>query len=163
MRCPFCQHLEDRVVDSRETRDGSTIRRRRECLRCGRRFTSYEQIEAVPLRVVKRDGRREPFQRQKLLSGLLRAAEKRPIETATLEGLADTIERRLHAAREREVSTEVIGRMVMERLREIDQVAYVRFASVYLRFEDLDAFMDVLQGLLARENSVAVEEGKRGD
>lgn len=148
MRCPFCAESRDRVVDSRESRDGATIRRRRECLGCGRRFTSYEQIEDIPYMVVKHDGSREEFNRKKLLGGLLKACEKRPIPLMKLERIVDEAESMLHDQEDREISTAGIGAFVMERLRELDQVAYVRFASVYRRFEDIDAFMDVVKSLL---------------
>jgi transcriptional repressor NrdR len=148
MKCPFCSENRDRVVDSRESRDGATIRRRRECVSCGRRFTSYEQIDDIPYMVVKHDGSREEFSRKKLLSGLLKACEKRPVATRSLEAIVDEAETMLHDREEREISTHDIGACVMEKLRELDQVAYVRFASVYRRFEDLDAFMDVVKSLL---------------
>jgi transcriptional repressor NrdR len=148
MRCPFCSENHDRVVDSRESRDGVTIRRRRECLSCGRRFTSYEQIEDIPYMVVKHDGTREEFSRKKLLGGLLKACEKRPIPLKKLEGIVDAAEGMLQDREDREISTTEIGAFVMEKLRELDQVAYVRFASVYRRFEDIDAFMDVVRSLL---------------
>lgn len=148
MRCPFCDANRDRVVDSRESRDGATIRRRRECLECLRRFTSYEQIEDIPHMVVKTDGRREEFSRAKLMAGLLAASQKRPIATSRLEAIVDAAESLLHEREEREISTQEIGALVMERLREIDQVTYVRFASVYKRFDDVDAFMEVLEKLL---------------
>jgi transcriptional repressor NrdR len=148
MRCPFCAENHDRVVDSRESRDGVTIRRRRECMSCGRRFTSYEQIEDIPYMVVKHDGSREEFNRKKLLNGLLKACEKRPVPVRKLEAIVDETESRLHDREDREMSTTEIGAFVMERLRELDQVAYVRFASVYRRFEDVDAFMDVLKSLI---------------
>lgn len=148
MKCPFCSENRDRVVDSRESRDGATIRRRRECLSCGRRFTSYEQIEGIPYMVVKHDGSREEFSRKKLLSGLLKACEKRPVPTKRLEAIAEAAEAILHDREDREITTREIGAFVMERLRELDQVAYVRFASVYRRFEDLDAFMDVVKSLI---------------
>jgi transcriptional repressor NrdR len=148
MRCPFCSENHDRVVDSRESRDGVTIRRRRECLSCGRRFTSYEQIEDIPYMVVKHDGTREEFSRKKLLGGLLKACEKRPIPLKKLEGIVDETEGILQDREDREITTTEIGAFVMEKLRELDQVAYVRFASVYRRFEDIDAFMDVVKSLL---------------
>jgi transcriptional repressor NrdR len=148
MKCPFCAQNRDRVVDSRESRDGATIRRRRECLSCGRRFTSYEQIEDIPYLVVKQDGSREEFSRKKLLSGLLKACEKRPVPLKKLESLVEQAESMLHDREDREMSTQEIGSFMMEHLRELDQVAYVRFASVYRRFEDIDAFMDVLKGLI---------------
>jgi len=147
MRCPYCSENDDRVVDSRESREGATIRRRRECLSCGRRFTSYEQIESVPTMVIKRDGRREPFQRQKLMNGLLRACEKRPVAPKRLEEIVDEVENALQEREEREISTEEIGARVMERLEDLDQVAYVRFASVYRRFEDVEAFLDMIKSL----------------
>ncbi len=148
MKCPFCAQNRDRVVDSRESRDGATIRRRRECLSCGRRFTSYEQIEDIPYLVVKHDGSREEFSRKKLLSGLLKACEKRPVPLRKLENLVEQAEAMLHDREDREISTQEIGAFMMDRLRELDQVGYVRFASVYRRFEDIDAFMDVLKGLI---------------
>jgi len=151
MKCPYCSENRDRVVDSRESRDGATIRRRRECLACGRRFTSYEQIESIAYMVVKRDGRRETFSRHKLLNGLHRACEKRPIPPRRLEELADQVEGRLHEREDREISSREIGSILMERLYQLDQVAYVRFASVYRRFEDIEAFTDVLTALLEKE------------
>ena len=163
MKCPFCSANDDRVVDSRESRDGATIRRRRECLSCGRRFTSYEQIEAIPYLVVKSDGRREEFSRQKLLTGLLKACEKRPIPARKQEELVEHIEHRLHQREEREISTREIGAIVMEQLRGLDPVAYVRFASVYRRFEDIGSFVEEIQSLLLQEpkaNAASDESGK---
>jgi transcriptional repressor NrdR len=148
MRCPFCSENRDRVVDSRESRDGATIRRRRECVSCGRRFTSYEQIEDIPYMVVKHDGSREEFSRKKLLGGLIKACEKRPVPLKRLEAIVDQAEGMLHDREDREISTREIGAFVMEQLRDLDPVAYVRFASVYRRFEDVGAFMDVLTPLL---------------
>jgi transcriptional repressor NrdR len=148
MRCPFCSENRDRVVDSRESRDGATIRRRRECLSCARRFTSYEQIEDIPYMVVKHDGSREEFSRKKLLGGLIKACEKRPVPLKRLEAIVDQAEGMLHDREDRELSTREIGAFVMEQLRDLDPVAYVRFASVYRRFEDVGAFMDVLTPLL---------------
>lgn len=148
MKCPFCSANDDRVVDSRESRDGATIRRRRECLECGRRFTSYEQIEKIPYLVVKVDGRREEFSRQKLLAGLQKACQKRPIPAKNQEEIAELIEQRLHQREEREIGTQEIGTVIMEKLRELDPVAYVRFASVYRRFEDIGAFVEEIQSLL---------------
>ena len=148
MKCPFCSANDDRVVDSRESRDGATIRRRRECLECGRRFTSYEQIEKIPYLVVKVDGRREEFSRQKLLAGLQKACQKRPIPAKNQEEIAELIEQRLHQREEREIATQEIGTVIMEKLRELDPVAYVRFASVYRRFEDIGAFVEEIQSLL---------------
>jgi transcriptional repressor NrdR len=147
MRCPFCGNTEDRVVDSRESREADVIRRRRECTKCERRFTSYEKIEQVPYQVVKRDERREPFDRAKLMRGLQVACRKRPVRQEKLERLADFIEQAVQDATEREISSKAIGRMVIERLRELDPVAYVRFASVYRRFEDVDAFVKELHEL----------------
>ncbi len=148
MKCPFCAELKDRVVDSRESRDGYTVRRRRECLSCGRRFTSYEQIEDIPYMVVKNDGSRQDFDRRKLLIGLHKACEKRPVPARDLQEIVDDVEHRLHAQEDREISTEDIGNVVMARLKELDQIAYVRFASVYRKFEDLDAFMEELNKLV---------------
>ncbi len=148
MNCPFCTKNNDRVVDSRESRDGATIRRRRECLECGRRFTSYEQIENIPYLVVKSDGRREEFSRAKLLGGLAKACEKRRIPAKRQEDIAEVIERRLHLKEDREISTREIGATLMEELRELDPVAYVRFASVYRSFEDIGAFVEEVQSLL---------------
>ena len=147
MRCPFCGNTEDRVVDSRESREGEVIRRRRECTRCERRFTSYEKIELLPFQVVKRDQRREPYDRQKLMRGLQVACRKRPVPQDELERVADSIETAMHDSGEREISSQQMGRMVMKRLRELDPVAYVRFASVYRRFEDVDAFVKELHEL----------------
>ena len=152
MRCPFCGATKDRVVDSRESRDHDTIRRRRECLSCERRFTSYEQIEDIPYLVVKSDGSRQEFDRKKLLQGLLKACEKRPVPLKKLEDVVDEIQNRLHEREDREISTAEIGAMVMESLRELDQVAYVRFASVYRKFEDIGAFMEELKTLLHRQS-----------
>jgi transcriptional repressor NrdR len=159
MKCPFCSESRDRVVDSRESRDGSTIRRRRECLACGRRFTSYEQIEDISYMVVKRDGSRQPFSRAKLLSGLRRACEKRPVAARSLETIADEVEAVLHEREDREITSREIGGQLMERLHELDQVAYVRFASVYRRFEDIGAFTDVLTALLEQRKDDAEGEG----
>src|SRR4029450_1539867 len=148
MKCPFCSHLEDRVVDSRESREGDVIRRRRECLECGRRFTSYERIDEIPYMVVKKDGSREKFDRQKLMNGLLKACEKRPISLNQLESIVNEMESFVQEANARERSTEEIGEMLMERLRKLDKVAYVRFASVYLDFKDIKEFMSELRELL---------------
>ena len=148
MNCPFCARNNDKVVDSRESRDGATVRRRRECLECGRRFTTYEQIENIPYLVVKTDGRREEFSRSKLLAGVRKACEKRPIPAKEQEEIVEEIERLLHQKEEREITTREIGATVMDRLRDLDPVAYVRFASVYRRFEDLGAFVEEVQSLL---------------
>ncbi|MCZ6726408.1 MAG: transcriptional regulator NrdR [Acidobacteria bacterium] len=148
MKCPYCSDNDDRVVDSRENRDGLAIRRRRECLSCGRRFTSYERIEDIPHMVIKGDGSRVKFDRTKLLDGLRKACEKRPVPAMALEQIADDVERQLSESEEREISTQHIGAYVMAQLRELDQVAYVRFASVYRRFEDIEAFMDEVRNLV---------------
>jgi transcriptional repressor NrdR len=150
MRCPFCGEHEDRVVDSRESRDGASIRRRRACLSCGRRFTSYERLEEVPLMVVKRDGSREEFSPRKLMDGLRKACWKRPVPARRLEEIAEEVEGKLAEREDRELSTQEIGALVIERLRELDQVAFVRFASVYRRFEDIEAFAAELNSLLHR-------------
>lgn len=147
MRCPFCGNLEDRVVDSRESREGDVIRRRRACAACDRRFTSYEKIELPTFQVVKRDERREPFDREKLMRGLQIACRKRPVPLGELERLADSIESEMADRGEREISSQALGTMVMDRLRDLDPVAYVRFASVYRRFEDVDAFVKELHRL----------------
>jgi transcriptional repressor NrdR len=148
VKCPYCTHLGDKVVDSRESKEGDVIRRRRECLECGRRFTSYERIDEIPYMVVKKDGRRERFERHKLVAGLLRACEKRPVRAAALESLADKVESSLQEKPEREISTEEIGAFVMRELKQLDKVAFVRFASVYRNFRDLDEFRDELNALL---------------
>ena len=148
MKCPYCAHLEDKVVDSRESKEGEVIRRRRECLGCGKRFTSYERIDQIPHMVVKKDGRREPFDREKVLAGLRRACEKRPVPTKTLESIVDRVEAMVQESPDREVPTGVVGEFLMERLRELDRVAFVRFASVYRDFKDVDQFMATLKGLL---------------
>jgi len=148
MRCPFCGHVEDKVVDSRETKLGDTIRRRRECAKCARRFTTYERIDEVPYMVVKKDGRREKFDRQKILTGLLKACEKRPVPMAKLEEIVNEAEALVAEAAERERPASELGEMVMGRLKALDKVAYVRFASVYLDFKDIREFMDELKDLL---------------
>ncbi len=140
MKCPFCGNLCDKVVDSRESKEGNSIRRRRECLGCGKRYTSREHIEEIEYRVIKKDGRPEPFNRQKLIGGLVRACEKRPVSVQQLEGIADRIESELQDRPEREIKTTDIGGFIMEELRRIDQVAYVRFASVYRQFRDVGEF-----------------------
>ena len=148
MRCPYCSHLEDRVVDSREAQEGQATRRRRECLGCGRRFTTYERVEEVQPQVVKKDGRREPFDRKKIVEGLARACQKRPVSRERIDELVTAVERRVQELGEREVASHVVGEAVMERLRDLDQVAYVRFASVYRAFRDVGEFMSELQGLV---------------
>ncbi|GAB4353169.1 MAG: transcriptional regulator NrdR [Candidatus Abyssubacteria bacterium] len=152
MKCPFCSHPDDRVVDSRTIREGELIRRRRECLKCLKRFTTYERIEEVPLMVVKKDGRREPFDRSKIVIGVLKACEKRPVSIEQIEALVDRIEKSINSAMEKEVSSELVGSMVMEELRNLDEVAYVRFASVYRSFRDIDEFMDVVKTLYKQHN-----------
>ena len=150
MTCPFCGHREDRVIDSRETKEGDVIRRRRECLKCERRFTTYERSDEVPYMVVKRDGRREKFDRQKVIEGLLKACQKRPVSMAALAEVVDEIESKLVDTPDREISTTQIGERLMERLRTLDKIAYVRFASVYRDFQDVDAFLAELTDLLQR-------------
>jgi len=148
MKCPYCGHLGDKVVDSREGREGEVIRRRRECLECAKRFTSYERIDEIPYMVVKKDGSRERFDRQKVIQGLLKACEKRPVSVAAVEGIADRVEATLQDRPEKEIATADGGGFVMEELRKLDKVAYVRFASVYKHFRDLGEFVDELRGLL---------------
>jgi len=147
MTCPFCRHRQDRVIDSRESKEGDLIRRRRECLKCLRRFTTYERSDEIPYMVVKRDGRRERFDRQKVLEGLLRACEKRPVPIAKLAEVVDAVESSLAENPEREVSTAAIGEMVLERLKKLDKIAYVRFASVYKDFQDAESFLVELKEL----------------
>ena len=147
MKCPFCDTLEDKVVDSRMAREGGVIRRRRECLSCKRRYTTYERVEESLPVVVKKDGRREPFDRTKILSGLTKACEKRPISTATIEALTERIEKRIQEMGDTEIQSRTIGEEVMKELHQLDQVAYVRFASVYREFKDIDQFMDELKAL----------------
>ena len=148
MKCPFCGHLHDKVVDSRESKEGDAIRRRRQCLGCQRRFTSYERIDEIPYMVVKKDGRRERFDRQKVLAGILKACEKRPVSMVQLETIADNAEAMVQESSEREVSTQTLGEMIMHELKNLDKVAYVRFASVYLDFKDVQEFMSELKELL---------------
>jgi transcriptional repressor NrdR len=148
MKCPFCAHLGDKVVDSRESKEGEVIRRRRECLECGKRFTSYERIDGIPYMVVKKDGSRERFERQKLVAGLLKACEKRPVSVSALERIADRVETTLQEKPEKEMTTDEIGAFVMGELKGLDAVAYVRFASVYRHFRDIGEFMTELKGLL---------------
>ena len=148
MKCPFCAHQEDKVIDSRESKDGDAIRRRRQCIACERRFTTYEKIDEIPYMVVKKDGRREKFERQKILNGLLKACEKRPIPITKLAAIVDKVEARLADNSEREVSTTDVGEILMDELRSLDKIAYVRFASVYRDFQDEQAFLSELQTLL---------------
>jgi len=151
MTCPFCGHLQDKVVDSRESKEGDVIRRRRECLACERRFTTYERIDEVPYMVVKKDGRREKFDRQKVLAGLLKACEKRPVAMGKLAEMVDEVESRLLESGDRELSTTAIGELLMERLRNLDKIAYVRFASVYRDFQDEEAFFNELKTLIRQK------------
>ena len=153
MLCPFCGFKEDKVIDSRESREGEIIRRRRECLRCAKRFTTYEKIDEIPYMVIKKDGRREKFDRQKVLGGLLRACEKRPIGMATLADIIDEVETKLAETPDRELPTTTIGEMLMERLSALDKIAYVRFASVYRDFQDVEAFMAELNTLIRNKKS----------
>jgi transcriptional repressor NrdR len=148
MKCPFCAHIEDKVVDSRESKEGEVIRRRRECLSCSKRFTSYERIDQIPHLVVKKDGRRERFDREKVLQGLLKACEKRPVPVKTLELIADRVESMVHENPDHEVPSTQVGEYLMDRLKDLDKVAFVRFASVYREFKDVDQFMATLKGLL---------------
>ena len=151
MKCPFCGYTESKVIDSRPAEEGATIRRRRECLACQKRFTTYEIIERLPLVVAKRDGSRQSFDKVKLINGMVRACEKRPVTLDQLEKIADDIEQELQSGLEREISTEAIGEMVMRRLKEIDEVAYVRFASVYRSCKDINTFMEELSKLLTEK------------
>ena len=148
MKCPFCSHLHDKVVDSREGKEGEVIRRRRECLECGRRFTSYERIDEILYMVVKRDGSRERFERQKVITGMLKACEKRPVSVTSIELVANRVETAVQDRPEKELPTSEVGAFVMQELRQLDKVAYVRFASVYRHFRDISEFMDELKGLL---------------
>lgn len=151
MRCPYCGFSESKVIDSRPTDESNSIHRRRECLSCGKRFTTYETVESVPLVVVKKDGSRQSFDRSKILGGLIKACEKRPVPLETLEKAVTDIEQKLLGSMEREIPSERVGELVMEQLKTIDQVAYVRFASVYRQFQDIDSFMAELNKLLGKE------------
>ncbi len=153
MTCPFCGHKEDKVIDSRESKEGDSIRRRRQCMGCERRFTTYERCDEVPYMVIKKDGRREKFDRQKVLNGLLRAAEKRPISMGWLAELVDDIESMLLESADREISTTVIGERLMERLRALDKIAYVRFASVYRDFQDVEEFLNEIKTVVRSRKS----------
>lgn len=148
MKCPYCNYEETKVIDSRPTEDHTSIRRRRECLKCMKRFTTYETIENIPVLVIKKDGLREPFNKRKILNGLLRACEKRPVSLNELENLVDDIEKNVYNSLDQEITSKKIGEMVMNKLREIDEVAYVRFASVYRQFKDINTFMDELNKIL---------------
>ncbi len=150
MRCPYCKKIEDKVIDSRETADGITIRRRRECLKCGRRFTTYERLEEVPLLVIKKDQRRELYDRAKILAGVQKACEKRPVSREAQEKVIDDLEKMLDEKYEKEVPSSVLGEFIMDELIKLDQVAYVRFASVYRQFKDINHFLKELKGLLSK-------------
>lgn len=151
MKCPFCNHAEDKVIDSRESREGEAIRRRRQCLACDKRFTTYERIDEVPYMVIKKDGRREKFDRQKVLAGLLKACEKRPISMGKLSDLVNQVEARVTDSPDREISTTEIGEFLIESLRDLDKIAYVRFASVYRDFQDEQAFLNELKNLMRQK------------
>ncbi|HEV2175174.1 MAG TPA: transcriptional regulator NrdR [Nitrospira sp.] len=151
MKCPFCNHLHDKVVDSRESKEGDAIRRRRECLGCERRYTTYERIDEVPYMVVKKDGRREKFDRQKVLAGLLKACEKRPVSMGKLSEMVNEVESKVSDSPDREISTMEIGEFLMDRLRDLDKIAYVRFASVYRDFQDEQAFFNELKNLMRQK------------
>ncbi|MFA4842724.1 MAG: transcriptional regulator NrdR [Candidatus Omnitrophota bacterium] len=153
MKCPFCGFKEDKVVDSRATQEESAVRRRRECLKCGKRFTTYEYVEEVSLMVIKKDGRREPFDRKKMLAGIIKACEKRPVSLEKMEEIATWTERAVQKKSDREVQTSRIGELIMERLKLLDDVAYVRFASVYRQFKDVGQFMVELKGILNKEKA----------
>jgi transcriptional repressor NrdR len=161
MRCPFCSHIEDKVVDSREAKDGNSIRRRRECIKCGRRFTSYERIDEIPYMVVKKDGKRESWDRNKVLAGLFRAAEKRPVSTTQLEMIVDEVEKNVQDSPDRELATSRIGKIIMRRLKALDKVAYVRFASVYLEFADVSEFMNELKVLVGSRRITPAAKNKK--
>ncbi len=148
MRCPFCNNLESRVVDTRPTEEGQAIRRRRECISCSKRFTTYEKIEEIPLIVVKKDGNRQSYDRNKILNGIIKSCEKRPVSIEEIEGIVDEIERNLSNSLKKEVTSIEIGEMVMAKLKDLDEVAYVRFASVYRQFKDVNSFMDELKKML---------------
>ena len=153
MTCPFCGFKEDRVIDSRESKEGDVIRRRRQCLGCERRFTTYERSDEIPYMVVKKDGRREKFDRQKVLAGLLKACEKRPVPMAKLAEVVDAVEAKLADSSDREMSTTEVGEMIMDRLKNLDKIAYVRFASVYRDFQDVEAFLNELKNLVLHKRS----------
>ena len=150
MKCPFCLHEDDKVIDSRSSNEGKSVRRRRECLKCKKRFTTYEYVEEVPLMVIKKDGRRESFDRNKIISGILKACEKRPVSVEKVEALVDRVEKELQKSFDKEVKAQVVGELVMEHLHKLDEVAYVRFASVYRQFKDINQFMKELKDLLSK-------------
>ena len=151
MKCPFCSYVEDKVVDSRPTEEGTTIRRRRECLKCQKRFTTYEKVEILPLIVIKKDNSREPFNRQKIMNGVIRACEKRPVTVGSMEKLIDEVENELSNSLEREVSSNRIGELVITKLKTMDPVAYVRFASVYRAFDDVQTFIEEIHKITTEE------------
>jgi transcriptional repressor NrdR len=153
VKCPFCNHLQDKVVDSRESKEGDAIRRRRECLACERRYTTYERIDEVPYMVIKKDGRREKFDRQKVLNGLLKACEKRPVSMGKLSEMVNQVESKVSDSADREISTRDVGEFLIDHLRELDKIAYVRFASVYRDFQDEQAFFDELKSLMRQKRS----------
>ena len=152
MRCPDCHHLDSKVVDSRPTEEGASIRRRRECIACGRRFTTYEQIEVVPMTVKKKSGGIDVFDRNKILKGLIKSCEKRPVSLESMEAVVDDIEATLQSKMVKQITSDEIGEMILERLKDLDEVAYVRFASVYRRFQDIDSFLKELEELKKRDN-----------
>ncbi len=150
MKCPFCAHNEDKVIDSRSSNEGKSVRRRRECEKCKKRFTTYEYIEEVPLMVIKKDGRRESFDRNKIISGIMKACEKRPVSVEKIESVVDRVEKELQKSFDKEVKAQIVGNLVMEHLHKLDEVAYVRFASVYRQFKDINQFMKELKDLLSK-------------
>ena len=150
MKCPFCSSVEDKVIDSRSSNEGRSVRRRRECMKCDKRFTTYEYIEEIPLMLIKKDGRREAFDRNKIISGIMKACEKRPVSVEKIEGIVDRVEKELQKSFDKEVKAQVIGELVMDYLHKVDEVAYVRFASVYRQFKDINQFMRELKDLLSR-------------
>lgn len=154
MKCPYCSHMESKVVDSRPTEDGNVIRRRRECFSCAKRFTTYEKVEDIPLMVVKKAGHREPFDRNKILNGILRACEKRPVSMAQVETIVNAIETEVYQSADREIQSKEVGEHIMLHLKDLDEVAYVRFASVYRQFKDLNTFMEELNKLMKENNPV---------
>jgi transcriptional repressor NrdR len=158
MKCPFCAHLEDKVVDSRESKEGDSIRRRRECLKCERRFTSYERIDEIPYMVIKKDGRRERFDRQKVLAGVMRACEKRPVSMGKMEQIVNQVETFVIDSPERERTSTEVGSVIMEQLKQLDKVAYIRFASVYRDFKDVNEFREELEKLLKTGDAAAAKK-----
>lgn len=161
MRCPFCKKDNDKVIDTRPSEDGSVIRRRRECIGCGKRFTTHERLEEMPVRVIKKSGRREPFDRSKILTGLMRAVEKRSISVETIEDLVESIEREVLEQSEREISTKDIGELVMSRLRAMDEVAYVRFASVYREYQALEEFIKEIRTINPASNGIGIGKNNK--